>query len=171
MSIVQKTHNQVRGIWIWGEPGIGKTWKARHDYGEFPFMKPQNKWWDTYEGERVVILDDLDKCGGQALGHYLKIWADKYPFKAEVKGDTIKPEYDHFIVTSNYTIDDLYEDEQLRMAIKRRFKVIHMSEPFKPKAKPAAQPEDLPALFEAELRDHSDQREVKECLDAVLEQI
>lgn len=68
-------------------------------------MKPQNKWWDGYDNEPIIVLDDLDHQGGQCLGHYLKIWADKYPFTAEVKGGRVYPEYTHIIVTSNYTIE------------------------------------------------------------------
>jgi len=40
-----------------------------------------------------------------------------------------------FVVTSNYEIEALYKDqgEEMINAIKRRFKVIHMEEPFKKK--------------------------------------
>jgi hypothetical protein len=67
-----------------------------------------NKWWDLYSGENLVILDDLDKAGGQMLSHYMKIWPDKWPFQAEAKGSVVKPEYDYFIVTSNYTPAQIY---------------------------------------------------------------
>lgn len=95
-------------------------------------MKPQNKWWDGYLGETTIVLDDLDLNGGQHLGHYLKIWADKYPFTCECKGGRVQPEYDEFIVTSNYSIRDVFgkneESEQLVTAIERRFKVIYFEE-------------------------------------------
>jgi len=75
----------------------------------------------------VVLLDDLDTSHSM-LGHYLKQWADKFPFQAETKGSTqfsIRPE--HIIVTSNYTPDEIWgkdEEETLVGAIKDRFKVI-----------------------------------------------
>ena len=36
------------------------------------FVKAQNKWFDGYDGESNILLDDYD-CG-TALGHLLKIW-------------------------------------------------------------------------------------------------
>jgi hypothetical protein len=48
------------------------------------------------------------------LGHYLKIWADKYPCTGEIKGATVQLKHHRFIVTSNKDIDDLFnkpEDE------------------------------------------------------------
>ena len=82
----------------------------------------------------------MDKAGGQTLSHYMKIWADKWPFSAEAKGSVVKPEYDFFIVTSNYSIRQIYgarqpgdsdEDYEARLtaveAIERRFRVININ--------------------------------------------
>lgn len=56
-------HEGTRGEWYWGQPGAGKSRKA---YEENPgaYRKAQNKWFDGYRGEKVIILDDLDKLGG-----------------------------------------------------------------------------------------------------------
>jgi len=116
--------NDCAGIWIYGPPGTGKSHYARQHYGNSLYLKAQNKWWDGYQNESNVLLDDFD-C--KALGHYLKIWADKYCFMAECKGSSIQIRPKHFIITSNYSIDELFgEDPVLAAAIKRRFYVIHM---------------------------------------------
>jgi hypothetical protein len=120
-------HESTRGYWYWGAPGTGKSYKARMENPE-AYIKSQNKWWDNYQGESCVILDDMDS---NMLGHLLKIWADRYPCTGETKGGTVNLRYAKFIVTSNYSIESLWEDEEMRAAIRRRFKVTHFTEPFK----------------------------------------
>lgn len=105
------------GFWIYGPPGTGKTHYAEHlDPGNV-FKKPQNKWWDGYNYERTVLLDDLDT---PVLGHYLKIWMDKWPCSGEIKGGTVALRHTLFVVTSNYTPEVLFEDATLAAAVRRR---------------------------------------------------
>lgn len=62
------------GLWIHGPAGSGKSYSVRKIFKPI-FIKPQNKWWDGYEGEPYILLDDFDRQGA-CLAHYLKIWAD-----------------------------------------------------------------------------------------------
>lgn len=115
-------HPDVRGQWYVGEPKTGKSLTARTRHPE-AYIKAQNKWWDGYTGQQSVILDDLDK-GGVCLGHYLKIWADRYACQGEVKGGHVNLQHRALIVTSNYTIEQLWgEEPEMCEAIKRRFEV------------------------------------------------
>jgi hypothetical protein len=115
------------GVWYYGEPGVGKTYKVLKEipYDQI-YLKAQNKWWCGYDRQPHVLLDDFDRQG-VCLGHYLKIWADAYRFTAETKGGTISVELEKFIITSNYTPEELFtEDDALCKAIRRRFRVIKL---------------------------------------------
>lgn len=122
-------HDGVRGVWIYGPPGTGKSHHARllAQAAGGIYNKAQNKWWDGYNGEPVVVLDDMDN---DALAHYLKIWSDKYACTGETKGGTIHLRHKYFVVTSNYDIDNLFEEKGGVMcaAIKRRFTEIELRE-------------------------------------------
>lgn len=118
-------HLERKCFWIYGKARVGKSHACRDAYPEL-YEKPQNKWWDGYEGETAVLLDDFDKHGA-CLGHYLKIWADNYRFNAEFKGGMLRPCYTVLLVTSNYTPDQIFtEDQELCDAIAARFQVIKL---------------------------------------------
>jgi len=140
-------HTDTRGFWYWGPPGTGKSRFAR-DNNEDAYIKSQNKWWDGYDGQTSVILDDLDK-GGICLGHHLKIWSDRYACTGEVKGASVPLQHTKFIVTSNYSIEQLWgDDKEMCAAIRRRFVVIyfgdHIYNPFNAVPRPPQAPIGTP---------------------------
>lgn len=111
------------GLWIWGPPGSGKSFGVRKQFGDSLYMKNQNKWWCGYKDEEYVLIDDFDTT---ALGHHLKIWADAYAFTAEIKGSSILIRPKGIIITSNYSIEALFNgDSMLRDALLRRFRVVY----------------------------------------------
>lgn len=90
------------GIWISGASGTGKTTLARNLFPDLPiYIKETTKWWDNYQDETVVLLDDLDPSSAKGLDRSLKLWGDQWDFPAEIKGAStgrIRPH--HFLVTS-----------------------------------------------------------------------
>jgi hypothetical protein len=112
----------VCGFWIHGESGAGKT---RNVVSVFPdaYDKPRNKWWCGYNSEDIVLVDDMD-IYDVGLGGLLKHWADFKAFSGETKGGSklIRPK--KVIVTSQYTIEEIWTDAATRAALNRRFKVL-----------------------------------------------
>lgn len=124
-----------RGVWIYGEPGSGKTqWvKNRHPH-ESIYYKIANKWYDGYRPheQEFILLDDLDPDRANMLTDRLKIWLDKNSYLAEVKGSALPCCPKLFYITSNYTIDECFKNEVDREAIKQRCKIIKHEAPLVP---------------------------------------
>lgn len=116
---------ELQHEWWWGPSGTGKSRKLWEDFPKH-YAKPLSKWWDGYEDEDVVGIEEVDPIAGKWLAHFLKIWSDRYPFNAEIKGGTLKGiRPSKIIVTSNYTIEECFPMERDQGPLRRRFKVTH----------------------------------------------
>lgn len=118
---------QQPNIWMHGKAGCGKSRKAHADFPK-AYNKVCNKWWDSYDPEKheVAIIDDFDKTHA-VLCHHLKIWADRYPFIAEIKNGAIGIRPQVIVVTSNWSPEEIWSDPNDLEPIRRRFKIINMS--------------------------------------------
>lgn len=109
-------------LWIYGETGTGKSHSVATKYPQ-RYIKNLNKWWDGYTDQEVVHIDEIDPSH-QFLSSFIKKWADKWPFNAEVKGSSKQLRPPKVIVTSNYSIDEMNFPPADAPAIKRRFREI-----------------------------------------------
>jgi len=121
---------EVCGVWIYGEAGFGKSHRAREMTDDEAYMKMCNKWWDGYQHENNVIIDDWELDMGKTLGHHLKIWSQNQSFIAEAKGSALHIRPKRIIVTSNYSIEEVFaHDQTLVTAINRRFQTHWLNQP------------------------------------------
>lgn len=129
----------VRGKWIYGKPGLGKTHFCVQDSldrnEDEPYFKEcTHKWWDGFHGQKCVIMDDLSQTKAfPELPVCLKLWADKFVSQGQTKGGMVQLDYEILYVTSNYSIDEVFKscDEVTIEAIKRRFTEVEFTRSFR----------------------------------------
>jgi len=109
-------------FWFYGAPGTGKSRDARARFPGAYIKNPNTKWWDGYDGEDFVIIDDFDKYQ-VSQGGDMKRWIDRYPFQAEAKGSQMMIRPKVIIVTSNYHPTEIWEDPVTIEAMKRRMTI------------------------------------------------
>lgn len=107
----------------WGPTNTGKSHRAYEEAlastGGTYFKSPTNKWWDGYQGEENVIIDEF--TGMIAIEHLLK-WMDKWPCCVEIKGGTTPLRAVRFWITSNLCPLEWYptSTREQKAALERR---------------------------------------------------
>jgi len=115
--------------WHYGVTGAGKSYGVRLANPVY-YLKALNKWWDNYNFEEVVLIEEIDPSHANKFGAMMKVWCDCYPFRAEVKSSTMYIRPKKIIVTSNYSIKDVFPERSMHEPLLRRFKVHHYERPF-----------------------------------------
>lgn len=80
-----------------GPPGCGKSLRAKSECPD-AYWKPRDEWWDGYQSQPYVILDDF--YGWLPWDQLLRI-TDRYPLNVQVKGSTVPFQARKVVITSN----------------------------------------------------------------------
>lgn len=106
-----------------GDSGTGKT-RTVYKLSPEGYWKSPGPWYDGYDGEQDLILDEIDKQG-ISLGELLRI-VDRYPARLAVKGGHVGCTPKRVYGTSNLGIEEWYKGIKAEevAALKRRVTTI-----------------------------------------------
>jgi len=123
-NLVKPPPEDVKCFWIHGPTGTGKSHSVETTFPNcYKKQMDDLKWFDLYNDEEVIYLEDMDKYQVK-WGGMLKRLADRWPMLASIKGTMryIRPKM--VIVTSNYTLEEIWSDSGTLDPLLRRFTVI-----------------------------------------------
>lgn len=109
-------------IVILGPSGTGKSKFCLEQYGN-AYWKQRSNWWDGYNGEEVVILDEF--YGWLPYDLLLRL-CDRYPLLLERKGGQVQCEATTVVITSNISPADWYTKAYKPALYRRISSILYM---------------------------------------------
>lgn len=89
-----------------GDTGTGKTRKAHELFPSPVWVKPPGPWYDSYEADRYVLLDDFD--GKDVPFRFLLQLLDRYYLRVPIKGSFANWVPYAIAITTNLPVDAWY---------------------------------------------------------------
>ncbi|ASH99040.1 putative replication-associated protein [Human fecal virus Jorvi3] len=109
---IPKRDFKTEVIYIYGSTGTGKS-KYAHQFDKNAYTKSFDKWWDQYNGQDTVIMDDYH---GELSFNQLLALTDRYECRIEYKGSSLQFNSKYLFIISTRLPDDWYpEISPLRM--------------------------------------------------------
>lgn len=107
----------------WGPTGSGKSRRANE---ELPgaYWKPAGPWWDGYDGQEDVIIDDFHSGRANEISITdLLRWLDRYPCRVPIKGGFVNFVARRVVITSNLHYGEWFPEAAAVhiAALERRF--------------------------------------------------
>lgn len=118
--------------WYWGSTGTGKSktaFQQAMEDGSWYAKDPSNQWWDGYNGQEVVVIDDYrrDFC----TFSYLLRLLDQYPLIVSVKGSTTQFLAKKIYITTPKNVRETWDsrtEEDLAQLERRITQVVHFAQ-------------------------------------------
>jgi len=108
-------------IWAYGSTGTGKSKGFYDAFGIDNVFTPKNyKWWEGYDADEVVLLDDIR--GDFCKFHELLTLLDAHPYRVECKGGSRQLRARYMLITSPYHPASLYQgrtSEDIQQLLRR----------------------------------------------------
>lgn len=110
-------------IWHYGDSGTGKTRLATESSDDYYISMGTLRWWDGYNGQDTVIIDDFRK--DFCTFHELLRILDRYPYRVQLKGGSVWLRAKTIYITSCYSPVEVYQTrEDINQLLRRINKII-----------------------------------------------
>jgi len=100
---------------IQGPTGSGKSFYCQQ-YDDNAYWKPRGSWWDGYQGNSTVIIDEY--YGWLPYDLLLRL-GDQYPLQVEVKGGSVNFNSKKIFITTNKHPSSWYKEVYFEAFIRR----------------------------------------------------
>lgn len=114
--IIQEDRTEAPKVfWRWGKSGVGKT---RYCVDKHPdhYIKDGTPWWDGYEHQEAIIIDDF--CGLWPFRDLLRL-LDRYAYQGQVKGGYVKINSPYIYITCEYHPTHFWSGNELDQVMRR----------------------------------------------------
>lgn len=112
----------LKVYWFYGPTGTGKSRKVHDLVLEEPtdvyFKGPESHWFDGYDGQRTLVLDDFRK--NWVTFSFLLRWLDIYTLQVQRKGSSCYANWSTVFITAPLPPDQLYATHEDVAQLTRR---------------------------------------------------
>lgn len=116
--------SKTRVVWIYGDPGSGKSHLAWTKYPKAYPKNPKTKWWNNYYGQKTVIIDDYRLNDHLDLQTLLNLF-DQYPMEVENKGGDVQFNSRRLVVTCPYPPWEFFSELDGIQILRRIDRLVH----------------------------------------------
>lgn len=111
-------------FWRCGLAGVGKS---RYIFDSFNiediYVKDSTKWWDGYDQQKVILIDDFD--GSWPYRDFLRL-LDRYPYQGQVKGGYVKINSPYIFITCEFPPEYFWSENELAQVTRRLVNILYI---------------------------------------------
>lgn len=116
-TLMKHRTEQPTVVWLHGKTGVGKT-RFPHDNHDTVYIKDGTQWWNGYEQQEAIVIDDFD--GKWPFRDLLRL-LDRYQYQGQTKGGYVKINSPWIYITASYEPEHFWGGDDLEQ-IERRIK-------------------------------------------------
>lgn len=112
--------------WRWGVAGLGKSRIPVERHADSYYLKTNPKWWDGYEQQDAVIIDDFHRPETDYEFRSLLQLLDRYQYRVEYKGGSIPFNSPYVYITCEYPPSEFWKGNELAQVMRRINSVVEV---------------------------------------------